>query len=142
MNRIIVNLEHLRSNLSVVRRWMKARSSSWTVVTKVLCGHSETMKALQVMGVRSIGDSRLENIRAIERITGITTVLLDYSLESLSEGKDATGQVTVKVRALDQVVIGRGADTDIIVASAKAFINALNKAVAGNSHPSGTGRKP
>jgi predicted amino acid racemase len=68
VNRVIINLEHLRSNLLVVRKWMKARSASWTVVTKVLCGHSETLKALQIMGVRSIGDSRLENIRAVERI--------------------------------------------------------------------------
>ena len=68
MNRVIINLEHLRNNLEVVRQWMKARSASWTVVTKVLCGHAETLKALQLMGVRSIGDSRLDNIRAIERI--------------------------------------------------------------------------
>jgi predicted amino acid racemase len=68
VNRVIVNLDHLRNNLMLVRKWMKGRASSWTVVTKVLCGHTQTMKALQIMGVRSIGDSRLENIRAIERI--------------------------------------------------------------------------
>ncbi len=58
----------LRHNLAVISGWMNSHNASWTVVTKVLCGHAETINALQLMGVRSIGDSRLENIRIIERI--------------------------------------------------------------------------
>ena len=64
---------------------------------------------------------------AIERITGIKTTLVDYSLEAVTSGKDAIGRVRVTVQSANRTVSGLGADTDIIVASAKAFVNALNK---------------
>jgi predicted amino acid racemase len=68
MNRLLINLEALKFNLAVINRWMERHGSTWTVVTKVLCGHSDTIKALQYLGVRSMGDSRLDNLRAIDRI--------------------------------------------------------------------------
>ncbi|MDP8228371.1 MAG: alanine racemase [Candidatus Electryoneaceae bacterium] len=68
MNRVIINLEALNSNFQTVNNWIKNHGASWTLVTKVLCGHSDTLKALQQLGVQSMGDSRLANLRAIERI--------------------------------------------------------------------------
>ncbi|MBN2319325.1 MAG: alanine racemase [Acidobacteria bacterium] len=68
MNRILINLDAIYQNLETIGSWMEDHGANWTVVTKVLCGHQDTLKALQYMGVRSMGDSRLENIRAIERI--------------------------------------------------------------------------
>jgi len=68
MNRLIINIEALKHNLDAVGRQMEQHGASWTVVTKVLCGHSDTIKALQKLGIRSIGDSRLDNLRDIERI--------------------------------------------------------------------------
>jgi predicted amino acid racemase len=68
VNRVLINLEALNDNLQTIGMWMHAHGASWTVVTKVLCGHQDTLKALQAMGVRSMGDSRLENLQAIERI--------------------------------------------------------------------------
>jgi len=68
MNRVIIDLPRLRHNLSEIAGWMDKHGSSWTVVTKVLCGHTDTIRALQMLGVRSIGDSRLENITHIERV--------------------------------------------------------------------------
>jgi len=65
--------------------------------------------------------------KAIERITGMKTKLVDYSLEAVTGGKDALGRVRVTVEGAGRTVAGLGADTDIIVASAKAFVNALNK---------------
>jgi len=73
--------------------------------------------------------------RAIERITGIQNTLVDYSLEAVTSGKDAVGRVRVTVKSGDRTVTGLGADTDIIVASAKAFINALNKIEATGQMP-------
>ena len=58
---------------------------------------------------------------------GIETTLVDYALESVTSGKDAVGRVRVTVKSANRTVSGLGVDTDIIVASAKAFINALNK---------------
>ena len=65
MNRVIVNLEALHHNLAVIDGWMRDHGASWTVVTKVLCGHSDTLRALWAMGVRSMGDSRLRNVQSI-----------------------------------------------------------------------------
>jgi predicted amino acid racemase len=68
MNRILINMDAIYENLETIGHWMENHGASWTVVTKVLCGHRETLKALQYMGVHSMGDSRLENLQTIERI--------------------------------------------------------------------------
>ncbi len=68
MNRVTIHLEALRQNLETVNGWMREHGSTWTLVTKVLCGHRETLRALRMCGVRSVGDSRLENLRALETI--------------------------------------------------------------------------
>jgi predicted amino acid racemase len=68
MNRILLNLDAIYENLATIGNWMDNHGASWTVVTKALCGHKETLKALQYMGVHSMGDSRLENLQTIERI--------------------------------------------------------------------------
>ncbi len=68
MNRLIINLEALNVNFQIINSWMRNHGASWTLVTKVLCGHRDTLRALQRLGVVSMGDSRLDNLRAIERI--------------------------------------------------------------------------
>jgi 2-isopropylmalate synthase len=65
--------------------------------------------------------------RAIDRITKVKGELLDYSLRAVTSGKDALGEVTVKVREGDNVVTERGSSTDIIEASARAYLKAVNK---------------
>ncbi|MCD5390536.1 2-isopropylmalate synthase, partial [candidate division NPL-UPA2 bacterium] len=67
--------------------------------------------------------------RTIDRITGIEGKLLDYSLRAVTSGKDALGEVTVKIAEGKQTVSGRGTSTDIIEASAKAYLNAVNKLI-------------
>jgi 2-isopropylmalate synthase len=68
--------------------------------------------------------------KAIDSITKIKGELLDYSIQSVSRGKDALGEVTIKVKIKDKSVIAHGASTDIVVASAKAYLNAINKVLA------------
>ncbi|MFA5059795.1 MAG: 2-isopropylmalate synthase [Candidatus Omnitrophota bacterium] len=68
--------------------------------------------------------------KAIDAITKMKGELLDYSIQSVTRGKDALGEVMVKARFADKKVIGHGASTDIIEASAKAYINAINKALS------------
>ncbi|GAG84971.1 unnamed protein product, partial [marine sediment metagenome] len=53
--------------------------------------------------------------------------LIDYSLHSISSGKDAQGEVTVKIKYKGATLTGRGASTDIIEASIKSYLNVLNK---------------
>lgn len=67
MNRVTIDLEALDHNLRTVNRWVRGAGASLTVVTKALCGHHDTIEALQRLGVRSIADSRLENLTAIDR---------------------------------------------------------------------------
>lgn len=65
--------------------------------------------------------------KAIDRICKLELSLLDYSIQAVTRGKDALGEVTVKVKRGDNLVSGRGSSTDIIEASAKAYINAINR---------------
>ena len=68
--------------------------------------------------------------KTIDRITGMSPELLDYTLRSVTGGKDALGEVAVKLRYHGAEVAGRGTSTDIIEASAKAYMNAVNKLAA------------
>ena len=68
--------------------------------------------------------------RAIEKIVKLKGELLDYSIQSVTRGKDAMGEVTVKVRIKDKKYIGHGTSTDILEASAKAYLNAINKMIS------------
>lgn len=65
--------------------------------------------------------------KAIDKITGVSGKLIDYSIRSVTSGKDALGEVSVKVQVKNQVVTGRGTSTDIIEASVKAYLNVINK---------------
>jgi len=65
--------------------------------------------------------------KAIESIATSGAQLLLYSVNAITTGTDAQGEVTVRLSKDGRVVNGQGADTDIIVASAKAYLNALNK---------------
>jgi 2-isopropylmalate synthase len=75
--------------------------------------------------------------KAIEQIVKSETELLLYSVNNITSGTDAQGEVTVRLSKGGRVVNGQGADTDIVVASAKAYLNALNKLDAGaeRAHP-------
>ena len=68
--------------------------------------------------------------KAINRIVGVPNVLTEFSVKSITEGIDAIGEVTIRIESEGKVYTGRGAATDIIVASAKAYMNALNRLLA------------
>jgi 2-isopropylmalate synthase len=74
------------------------------------------------------GDGPVDAVyRTIAAITGTKSKLDAYLVKGITGGTDALGEVTVKVEEDGKKVAGHGADTDIIVASAKAYVNALNK---------------
>jgi 2-isopropylmalate synthase len=77
--------------------------------------------------------------RAINRIIGEPNELIEFSIQAVTEGIDAVGRVTIRIEADDpvsengverRVFSGRGADNDIVVASAKAYMFALNRLLA------------
>jgi 2-isopropylmalate synthase len=71
----------------------------------------------------------------IAKLTGTTSELLRFSVSALTGGTDAQGEVTVRLRENGLVALGKGADPDIITASAKSYINGLNRLEYLKSHP-------
>ncbi len=67
------------------------------------------------------------SFKAIESIIASGTELQLYSVNNITSGTDAQGEVTVRLEKGGRIVNGQGADTDIVIASAKAYVNALNK---------------
>lgn len=68
MNRVVVDLHALRHNFEVLVGMMRRQGASWSIVTKALCGHEDTLRALHLLGARSMADSRLDNLRVIGRL--------------------------------------------------------------------------
>jgi 2-isopropylmalate synthase len=85
------------------------------------------------------GDGPVDAVcKAIDRLVGVPAKLVDFTVQSVSSGIDAMGEVQVRVEAPEGTFLGRGASTDIIVASGKAYLNAINKVLAARrEHESG-----
>jgi 2-isopropylmalate synthase len=103
-----------------------------------LTAHSETgeLPYANIVIANSGGEVRTESrgsgpvdasFKAIESVAKSGAELLLYSVNSITTGTDAQGEVTVRLSKAGRIVNGQGADTDIVVASAKAYIDALNK---------------
>jgi len=75
--------------------------------------------------------------KAIESMVGSGCNLQLYSVNNITDGTDSQGEVTVRIDKGGRIVNGLGSDTDIVIASAKAYINALNKVLSHNerAHP-------
>jgi len=71
----------------------------------------------------------------IANLTGTTSELLRFTVSALSGGTDSQGEVTVRLKEDGLIAIGRGADPDIITASAKAYLNGLNRLEYLKAHP-------
>jgi 2-isopropylmalate synthase len=67
--------------------------------------------------------------RAIEALIDSGTELQLYSVNNITSGTDSQGEVTVRLQKAGRIVNGQGADTDIVIASTKAYINAINKII-------------
>jgi 2-isopropylmalate synthase len=80
--------------------------------------------------VAILGDGPVDaTFKAIKKLTGMKPALINYSVGSITGGTDALGECTVRLELDGHEVLGQGSHSDIIVASAKAYINALNKAL-------------
>lgn len=94
--------------------------------------------AEQTLQDAGIGDGPVDaSLKAIDRLTKTRGRLVEYGLRAVSAGKDALGEVTLKVDFGDgELVTGKGASTDIIEASARAYLNAVNRHLCnGNGKP-------
>jgi 2-isopropylmalate synthase len=68
--------------------------------------------------------------KAIDRVIGSSCKLVDYNVQAVTEGLDSIGSVTIRVQKDGRIYTGRGASTDIIEASAKAYLSAVNRMLA------------
>jgi 2-isopropylmalate synthase len=102
----------------------------------VSCGnHSIPTATVRLIGPNkemledaSLGTGPVDAVyKAINRLVRVPNVLTEYSVNSITEGIDALGEVLIRIESNGVTYTGRGADTDIIVASAKAYMNALNR---------------
>ena len=79
----------------------------------------------------AIGTGPVDAIyRAINRVAGVDNELIEFSVKSVTEGIDAQGEVTIRIQTDGVVYQGRAADTDILVASARAYVHAVNRSIA------------
>ena len=104
-------------------------SSGTTVVPTATIG---LQKDGEELDEAACGDGPVDAIyKAIDKITGIPCTLVSYAIDALTAGKDALGEVTVKVRSNSTATVytGRGVSPDILEASAKAYINAINRTI-------------
>ena len=108
----------------------------WRLVS--LTAHSETgekpyaklvvFEAGKEKNCESQGSGPVDaTFKALESVANSGASLLLYSVNNITSGTDSQGEVTVRLSKEARIVNGQGADTDIVVASAKAYINALNK---------------
>lgn len=82
----------------------------------------------EVIQEAACGDGPIDACyRAIDRVTQIETHLVNYSLGAVTGGKDALGEVTVQIRDNGHVFAGRGTSTDVIEASVRAYLQAINR---------------
>lgn len=85
----------------------------------------------QILSDAALGTGPVDAIyKAINRLVNVPNKLTEFSVKSVTAGIDAIGEVTIRIESEDKTYTGRGADTDIIVASAKAYVNALNRLIA------------
>ena len=106
---------------------------------EVSCGdHSIPTATVRLIGPegQSLADAALGTgpvdavYKAINRIVGIPNRLTEFTVKSVTEGIDAIGEVLIRIESKGITYTGRGAATDVIVASAKAYMNALNRLLA------------
>jgi len=85
----------------------------------------------QPLSDAALGEGPVDALyKAINKVVGVPNNLIEFTVKSVTEGIDAIGEVLIRIESDGVTYTGRGADTDIIVASAKAYMNALNRLLA------------
>jgi 2-isopropylmalate synthase len=137
--------EDLRA-LMADSNWSAANEQFKLISLKVCSETGETPQAEVVVLVNGeefasseLGSGPVDAaFKAIEKIVHSDAELKLYSVNNITSGTDSQGEVSVRLSKQDKVVNGQGADTDIVIASAKAYINALNRIIVSDvdrAHP-------
>ena len=123
---MIAREEMVEASRSYILDYLHVSTGSDTVPTatvRIRQGDDVTQDA-------ACGDGPVDAaLKTIDRITGIQGRLLDFSLQAVTVGKDALGEVSLRVRFGEHVISGKSASTDIVEASAKAYLSCVNRHV-------------
>ncbi len=93
----------------------------------------------EVLQDAACGDGPVDAaLKTIDRICGIQGKLLDFSLQSITQGKDALGEVSLRVEFGRRVVNGKASSTDIVEAAARAYLNCVNRHLMDQNDPAPT----
>lgn len=125
---------------ALIEQQIHSIAEKWTVDSyKVICGTGQVPEVTlrlrrgdekQTVNI-TCGDGPIDAIfLAIEQATGFTVTCRDFNVHSVTVGKDAQGEVLVQVEHNGQLYRGRAVSTDSVEASAKAFLNAINRIAA------------
>ena len=125
-----------RDVMAICREQMHAAAGSYQLYSfQIFSGNRMTSTATvslkkdgEVVTRADCGDGPVEAcFHAFDQITGLKCALESYHLRAVTEGEDALGEVTVRVRCDDIVMLGKGLSTDVIEASCLAYLNAVNR---------------
>jgi 2-isopropylmalate synthase len=116
---------------TIIRAADKYKLTGLTVVSGTVAIPAATI-SLEIDGVTvkgsEFGDGPVDaTFKTVKNLTGTKSRFLSYAVNSITGGTDAQGEVTVQLEENDSIVVGQGAHEDIIMASAMAYLNALNK---------------
>jgi 2-isopropylmalate synthase len=121
----------------LIEQQIRDVTDSWSIVSyQVSAGTGQTPSVTltlrhgdnDVTETVACGDGPVDAMfLAIERMTGVTTVCKDFRVQAVTVGKDAQAEVNVELEHLGRIHRGRGVSTDSLEASAKAFLNAINR---------------
>ncbi len=122
--------------IALVEEEISATPQVWQLIGFEICSGSTIEPSATItlktkgkqISKSSSGDGPVDAcFKAIEKITGVSGKLLDYSIQAVTKGKDALGQARVRIKAKGREVSGHASRTDIVEASACAYLDAINR---------------
>ena len=120
------------------------QSQAWSFDWLAVAGGTDTepratvrlSRGAEVVEESATGDGMIDaSCAAVAKAVGVDAKLLSFQVAAITEGSDAVGDVSVAVEVNAQRVTARGVSTDVVEASARAFLHALNKVVSGTAVP-------
>jgi 2-isopropylmalate synthase len=149
LNRAFLRFKDLADKKKVVSDWdilalvndetQQAPEHFHIELVQVSCGDHATPTATVTLRTpageeltdAAIGTGPVDAVyRAVNRVVNIPNELIEFSVQSVTAGIDAIGEVTIRIRHEEKVYSGHAANTDIVVASTQAYLNALNRLYA------------
>ncbi len=126
---LVRNQQETRDDVYTLRQWRVDIASGEPASASVVLGHIDET----IVG-NGDGNGPVDALlTAIDAATGIVTSLEYYHVEAVTPGDDAQGQVHIRIKHEGSIYTGHGLATDIVEASARAYIDALSKIESGNS---------